>query len=498
MGECRPETLETAEHGLTASSRRHKHRETTIHGRYHWKGYDLNSRSTIRNPKSKKVLLVFPRERGIQFSNDTRYPFPILGLTLVAALFPRNYEIQIVNEAIEEVDFDAPVDLVGITGLTCFIKRAYEVADRFREKGVKVILGGVHPSLLPEEAKEHADAVFIGEAEGLLDSLVRDLEEGQLRPFYKNREWTDLKGIPIPRRDLLNRRRQPFFKAIETTRGCPNRCEFCSVPVINGRRYRTRPLEEIDRELSIILGKKGEYLFVADDNVTAREDYAMGLFEVFKRHGVKWMGFTTIQIAKNEKLLRMARESGCVSLFIGFESLDQESLDGVSKRFVPAKELSDLVKTIQGHRMGIQGSFIFGFDEDDPAVFRKTVDFVQKNNIELPNFSILTPFPGTPLRKHLEEEGRIFDREWSHYDMSHVVFKPKQMTVRELQEGYLWAQKYICAPRSILKRLIWGPRHHFLYFLISNFVLRSTQMNVIKRIRQRDLNSEKYRMQIAK
>ena len=439
--------------------------------------------SAIGHRPLKRVLLVFPREKGVQFSNDTRYPFPILGLTLLAALFPKEYEIKIVNEAIEEIDFEGPVDLVGITGLTCVIERAYEVADRFRERGVKVVLGGVHPSLLPDEAKEHADSVFIGEAEGLLAGLVKDFEAGELKPFYKNRDWSDLKEMPIPRRDLLTLRHRPFFKAIETTRGCPNRCEFCSVPIINGKRYRTRPLEEIDRELSSVLEKEGEYLFIADDNVTAREDYALGLFEVFKRHRVKWMGFATIQIAKNERLLRRARESGCISLFIGFESLDQGSLDGVSKRFVPAKELSRLVKTIQDHRIGIHGSFIFGFDEDDGTVFKKTVDFVQRTNIELPNFSILTPFPGTPLRKKLEEEGRIIDNDWSHYDMSHVVFKPKQMTVRELQEGYLWAQKFACAPRSILKRLIWGPRNHFLYFLISNFVLRGTQMKVIKRIK---------------
>jgi len=436
------------------------------------------------------VLLVFPREKGIRFTNDTQYPFPILGLTLIAALFPKDYEVRIVNEAVDEIDFDAPVDLVGITGLTCVIKRAYEVADRFREKGVKVILGGVHPSLLPDEAKDHADTVFIGEAEGVLETLIRDFETGTLKPFYKNRDWSDLKGMPIPRRDLLNTRYKPFFKTIETTRGCPNHCEFCSVPVINGKRYRTRPLEEIDRELSIIVKKKGEYLFLADDNVTAREDYAFGLFEIFKRYGVKWMGFTTIKIAKNGKLLRKAQESGCVSLFIGFESLHQESLDGVSKRFVPAGELSDLVKTIQAHHIGIQGSFIFGFDQDDPSVFKSTVEFVQKNNMELPNFSILTPFPGTPLRKRLEGEGRIFDHDWSHYDMSHVVFQPQRMTIRELQDGYLWAQKYICAPRSILKRLLWGPKHHFFYFLISNFVLRKTQMEVIHRIKKRELPYE--------
>jgi len=411
----------------------------------------------------------------------------MLGLTLLASFFPKTYEVKIVNEAIEEIDFDAEVDLVGITGLTCVIKRAYGVADRFRERGVKVILGGVHPSLLPDEAKEHADSVFIGEAEGIFGQFLKDFEEGTLKPFYKNEEWSNLKGLPLCRRDLLSKRYSPLFKAIETTRGCPHQCEFCSVPTINGKRYRTRPLEEVDREISSIINKKGEYLFLADDNVMAREDYALSLFEIFKRHGVKWMGFATVQIAKKEALLKKVQESGCISLFIGFESLLQENLNGASKRFVQAEELSEMIRTIQRHGVGIHGSFIFGFDGDDSTVFKKTVEFVQKNSIELPTFFILTPFPGTPLRKRLEEEGRIFDDDWSHYDMSHVVFRPEEMTVRELQDGYLWAQKYTCAPRSILKRLIRGPRNHFFHFLMSNFVLRGAQMDVIRRIKKEEM-----------
>jgi radical SAM superfamily enzyme YgiQ (UPF0313 family) len=435
-------------------------------------------------PQSKRVLLIFPREKGVKYSNDTLYPFPMLGLTILASLFPKNYEVKIVNEVIEKIDFESEVDLVGITALTCVSQRAYAVADQFRERGVKVILGGVHPSLLPEEAKEHGDSVFIGEAEGRLGNVLKDFEAGTLQPFYRNHEWHDLKGMPLPRRDLLGKRYSPVFKAIETTRGCPNRCDFCSVPTINGKRYRPRPLDEIDQELSSIIKKGGEYLFVADDNVAAREDYALGLFDIFKHHGVKWMGFATVQIAKNENLLKKARESGCISLFIGFESLIQENLDDVSKQFVNTEELPNLVRIIQGHQIGIHGSFIFGFDGDDRQVFRKTVEFVQTNNVELPTFSILTPFPGTPLLKRMEQEGRIIDYDWSHYDMSHVVFKPKKMTVQELQEGYLWAQKYTCAPRSILKRLLWGPRHHLLYFLMSNFVLRGAQMEVIRKIKK--------------
>ncbi len=439
------------------------------------------------NPQSKKVLLIFPREKGITFSNDTLYPFPILGLTLLAALFPKDYEVKIINELVDEVDFQEDVDLVGITGLTCVIKRAYAIADRFRERKVPVILGGVHPSLLPQEAKEHADAVLIGEAEGVLEEILRDFEKGTLKPFYKNRTWSELKGNPIPRRDLLSKTHHSFFKTIETTRGCPNRCDFCSVPTINGHRYRVRPLEEVDQELSLTLKKKGEYVFLADDNVTAKRDYALALFEIFKKHQVRWMGFATLQIGEDEELLQKAFESGCVSLFIGFESLLQENLDGVSKRFVSVKELTHLVKVIQGHKIGIQGAFIFGFDEDDPSIFEKTVQFVQKNRIELPTFSILTPFPGTPLRERLEKEERIFDHDWSHYDMSHVVFLPKKMTPQQLQEGYLWAQKYVCAPRSILKRLLWGPKNHFFYFLMANFVLRGAQMEMIRKIKKDEI-----------
>jgi Fe-S oxidoreductase len=245
--------------------------------------------SAISHLPLRKVLLIFPREKGIKYSNDTFYPFPMLGLTILASLFPKNYEVKIINEAIEKIDFNSKVDLVGITVLTCVAKRGYDVADRFRERGARVILGGVHPSLLPEEAKEHADSVFVGEAEGRLEKVLRDFEAGALQPFYRNEGWPDLKGMPIPRRDLLDKKYSPVFKAIETTRGCPNRCDFCSVPMISGKRYRPRPLDEVDQELSSIIQRRGEYLFVADDNVAAREDYAFGLFDIFKHHGVKWM-----------------------------------------------------------------------------------------------------------------------------------------------------------------------------------------------------------------
>jgi len=436
----------------------------------------------------KRALLIFPREKGKRVSTDTWRPFPMLGLTVLASLFPKDWDITIVNETIEKVNLDGDVDLVGLTALTCVADRAYSLADEFRERGRTVVIGGVHASLVPQEAKAHADSVLVGEAEGIFDRLISDYEAGCLKPFYRSKSYFDLKKEPLPRRELLSSRYSRFFRSIETTRGCPNRCEFCSVPIINGLRYRTRSISQIDNELSSIIRKRGEYLFLTDDNVVAKPKFAAELFRVFKKYGVKWMAFCTLQIARNPELLDLARESGCISLFIGFESLNQDNLDGARKTFMNTHELVDLIKRIQDHGIGIQGAFIFGFDHDDKDVFKRTVDFVHETHIELPTFSVLTPFPGTPLRRRLEKEGRIFDNHWPHYDMSHVLFKPKLMSPEELQEGYLWAQKYCCSPRSILGRLLRGPRNHFRFFLMSNFVLRGAQMEIVNRLRGRQFD----------
>jgi radical SAM superfamily enzyme YgiQ (UPF0313 family) len=413
----------------------------------------------------------------------------MLGLTVLASLFPEDWEVTIVNEAVEKVDLDAHVDLVGLTALTCVAERAYFLADEFRKRGRTVVIGGVHASLLPQDAEAHGDAVLIGEAEGIFHRLIADYEGGCLKPFYRSNGHVDLRKVPLPRRELLSSRYSRFFRSIETTRGCPNRCEFCSVPIINGMRYRTRSIPHIDSELSSIIRRRGEYLFLTDDNVVAQPKFAAELFQLFRNYGVKWMGFCTLQIARNPELLALARESGCISLFIGFESLNQENVDGARKTFVDTDELVGLIRRIQDHGIGIQGSFIFGFDHDDKDVFRRTVDFVHETRIELPTFSVLTPFPGTPLRRRLEEEGRIFDNHWPHYDMSHVVFKPKLMSPEELQQGYLWAQKYCCSPRSILGRLLRGPRNHFPFFLMSNFVLRRAQMEIVNRLRDRQFDA---------
>jgi radical SAM superfamily enzyme YgiQ (UPF0313 family) len=431
----------------------------------------------------KRVFLIYPRQKDVYMSTDTPYPFPIPGLTLLASFFPPQYDVKIVNEFLDEINFEEKVDLVGITALTVQAKRAYEIADRFRGRGVPVILGGVHATFMSEEAQEHADALVLGEAELVMAQLIADWERDELKPLYRAERLHDLHDLPEPRRGLLGKGYSPIFKVIETTRGCPNRCEFCAVPVIAGRKYRTRPLSDIDGELQSMVKREGEYIFIVDDNVMAQRPHAQGLFELLKRYSVRWMAFATIEIAKDAKLLQLARESGCISLFIGFESLTKENLQGPKRRFQGIEDLQGFITRIHDHGIGIQGSFIFGFDHDEEGVFERTVEFIHRNRIELPTFSVLTPFPGTPLWERLEREGRIFDRDWSHYDMSRVVFVPTRMTPDQLQKGYLWAQKYSCAPRSILRRLLFGSRHHLGYFLLSNFVLRKAQMRVIKRLR---------------
>jgi radical SAM superfamily enzyme YgiQ (UPF0313 family) len=308
----------------------------------------------------KRVLLIYPRQKDVYMSTDTPYPFPNLGLTLLASFFPPQYKVRIVNEFLDEIDFVEEVDLVGITALTVQAKRAYEIADRFRERGVPVILGGVHATFMPDEAQKHADAVVVGEAELIMAQLIADWEKGALKPLYRAEKLHDLHDLPEPRRDLLGKGYSPIFKVIETTRGCPNRCEFCAVPVIAGRKYRIRPLADIDRELQSMVQKKGEYIFIVDDNAMAQRSHATGLFELLKRYGVRWWGFATIDVAKDAELLQLARESGCISLFVGFESLTKKNLEGPKKRFKGIQDLREFIRRIHDHGLGIQGSFIFG------------------------------------------------------------------------------------------------------------------------------------------
>jgi radical SAM superfamily enzyme YgiQ (UPF0313 family) len=424
---------------------------------------------------TKKILLVFPRASGTATSNDALFPFPFLCLTQLAAAFPPGqYDLKILDERISPVSGKEHPDLVLITTLTSTAPRAFALGDHFRQRGIPVVMGGVHATVCPEEASGHATSIVIGEAEGMVPKLLDDFERSQLAPEYRASCPSDLNDIPPPALHLLNWRHRIFLSPIQTSRGCPNSCDFCSVPAISGRKLRTRSLSSIDAQLRYLKQFRSRKLFVVDDNFTANKDRALAIVDRFRYHGFRWAGFSNLGISEDEDLLKALGDSRCVSLFIGFESLRGQGHLAKNRSYKSPDDIRRAVDRIHAFGMGIQGSFIFGFDDDDPGVFRETVSFIQEAGIELPMVNILTPFPGTPLFDSLKASHRLLDLDWSFYDMNHAVLQPKQMTHHELQQGYAWALKYLASPSSILYRL----KRRFgsmPYFLTANFSLHHYQ-----------------------
>jgi len=410
------------------------------------------------------------REKAVVFAQ--------LSLTTVAALFPRDTEIRIINDNLDGIDFDGKVDLVGITTITATAPRAYEIADRFRSKGVPVILGGIHSSALPEEAALHADAVVLGEAEGVMKDLINDFRDGKLKKFYRSSNRPSLANLPLPRKDLLvGNRYYKEMDLIQTTRGCPFSCEFCSVSNFFGKTYRVRPIADVIKEIK--QSKRRTLRFFVDDNIAGYPAYAKKLFKALIPLKIKWFGQASVIISRDDELLKLAAQSGCLSLYIGFESLSPASLKQVGKGVNLLQDYKTAIRKMHDSGIGIIGAFIFGFDSDDMGVFEETVDFIEKNQIELASFAILTPLPGTVLYKKMEEQGRIINHDWSKYTCGEVVFRPKLLTVEQLQNGYYWARKQISSYRSIFQRTFHLRKSALLYLPI-NFIMRKAIRSSLK------------------
>jgi radical SAM superfamily enzyme YgiQ (UPF0313 family) len=375
---------------------------------------------------------------------------PPLGLAMVAALTPQGVEVSLTDENVTAVDFQKETDLVGITALTVTAQRAYEIADTFRLKGVKVVLGGLHPSILPEEASQHADAVVIGEAEGIWANLVEDFKANKLQRVYRQSERPSLLNLPIPRRDLFAEAAYLARHTISTTRGCPYSCSFCTVTSFFGHTYRYRPVEEIIKELESF-DKRATIVFV-DDNIAGNPKFAKELFRALIPLKIKWVGQASVTIAKDDELLKLAAASGCLYLFIGFESLSPASLAGVGKNINIADEYENVIRKIRSHGIAIHGFFIFGFDEDDDDVFKRTVRFAQKMRLESAQFDFLTPYPGTALCESMDNAGRITTKDWSQYGYN-LVLEPKQMSQETLQKGHDWVWREFYSIPSIWKRI---------------------------------------------
>ncbi|RLF45175.1 MAG: B12-binding domain-containing radical SAM protein [Thermoplasmata archaeon] len=404
-----------------------------------------------------KILLIYPKlEHGVTTYKDSKTPFsklfgnPSLTLPQLAAVTPPKHEVKIIDENFEKVDFSDEYDLVGISVLTMTAPYVYKMADKFREIGVKVVLGGYHPTAMPEEAKQHADSVVLGEGEIGWPQLLEDMEKGKLKPFYYPNGWIEPEKIPEPRMDLIKHR--PLTGCIQTSRGCPNACEFCSTSVFLGRRLRSRPIEAVINEMKKIPNK---VIIFRDPSLTINPAYSRTLFKEMIKQKVnkKWIANGNINLlGRDEKFLELAKEAGCISWFVGIESISQESLKEAHKVSNKASEYEKAIKTIRKHGMAIVAGIIFGFDGDTPEIFDLTLESMLEWEIDAGEFNILTPYPGTPLYDRLDKEGRIFCKDWSKYTQSNVVYYPKNMTPKELLEGTKKVIKGYYTMPQLLKR----------------------------------------------
>ncbi len=427
----------------------------------------------------KKLLLISPYfSEQVAKTTEKPFLFPSLNLPIVASLTPEGYEIELIDENIEEIDFDKAADLVGITCMTAQAKRAYAIADKWRAKGTKVILGGIHPTAVPHEAAEHADAVAMGEAENVWRGLVRDADKHRLRKFYYSPKMPCLKNLPPPRLDLLKSDRYIIGNVMQIFRGCPFNCKFCSVTKFFGNTYRYRPVDEVVEEVKLRRKSniKGRFFGFLDDNIGGLPHYAKTLFAKLIPLDIIWAGQASLTIAKDRDLLKIFEKSGCKALFIGLESASQAALHESNKTFLKVSRFQEAIKIIHDHGISVEGAFIFGFDDDAPEVFEKTVKFVDRIGIDAVQFGILTPFPGTALWNKLDGENRLISRDWTKYTIGHVVFQPKKMSPEKLQEGSDWAWREFYSLRKIGKRFLRSFHNGFksaIPILIFQFAYRS-------------------------
>ncbi len=406
-----------------------------------------------------KIALVSPkgplyRHRGGIWKKSLRYQ--PLTLTTLAALIPPEIpvDLQLIDEGIVDVPLDLNADLVGLTVITGTAMRAYELAGRFRQRGITVVLGGPHVTLIPDDALPHADAIVTGYAEDSWPRLLRDFAKGQLKSRYEQSPGLDLADRPFARRELLPSHRYLTNNVFEATRGCVHSCDFCVVPAAWGRKPYQKPVDQVVADIRQHGARK---LIFVDLNLIADRGYALQLFKALVPLKLQWYGLTTVLLADDLELLETAARSGCKGLLMGLESISPQNLRESRKGFNSPEKFVHVVERLHEHGIALQGCFVFGLDHDVPDIFLKTAEFAVQAKIDLPRFAVVTPFPNTALYKRLLAEGRILTKNWELYDGQHVVFRPAKLSIQELQEGTELAWKHAYSFRSIARRIRHSP-----------------------------------------
>ena len=416
----------------------------------------------------KKLLLINPvnqRRKGLRMRNLSTYP--PLNLAIIAGLTPSTWDVKILDENFETFQFEE-ADLVGFTSFTSTCSRAYELAAIFRQRNIKTVMGGIHASMLPDEALNYMDSIVVGEAESIWHKVIEDVENNSLQKIYKG-ELVELGGKPMPRHDLLSK--EYSFSSIQTTRGCPMQCDFCSVSTFNGCQYRFRPIHEVLDELERMPTK---LVFFCDDNIIGYgkkgQERAIELFKGIVERGIKmeWAGQVSLNFADNEEVLKWAALSGCRIVLIGIESEKAEQLKEAGKKLnlhMGVDAYAKVYKKIHRYGINVLGAFIFGLDSDTKQSLHDRAEYILKSSVDAWQTTILTPLPGTGLYNRLKAENRIvytnYPDDWSRYDFSEPVIVPNNMTTRELETTIkdIWLKLYNRKTvRSQFRRSLWNLR----------------------------------------
>jgi len=417
-----------------------------------------------------KILFIAPCPKDNQRHDSMA--IPQLTLPLLAGMTPEQHEVKIIEEVHHGIiDFDQEVDVVGITIMTQTAIRGYEIANEFKKRGKTVIFGGIHATVLPHEAIKYGDAVVIGEVEnGLWEQIILDVQTFSLKEFYRLEAFPHLNDFVVPRRDLIKTSAGKFGIApIETSRGCPYQCDFCTVSRSFGTKQRHKPIDLVIKDIK---GIKEKVLFFIDDNVTINKKYAKELFQRMIPMKKYWVGQASINIVNDNELMKLAYKSGCRGLLIGFESMTESGICKYKKTFGTFDANVEAVKKLQGNGILTMASFVFGLDDDTQAVFENTYQFVKKAKPAFLQACSLTPYPGTEVFARMKLENRILTDDWSQFDAKKVIISPKSMTSEELQHGYTSIKDQTYSYKSILSRslphLFSGISATLLYFSLNN------------------------------
>ena len=429
-----------------------------------------------------KLLLIQPShldEKGEVYKTKKSL-MPSLTMPYIAALTPSEFTVEIIDDHVDDINFDSDADIIGITSIYTQISRAYQIADEFRKKRKKVIFGGFHAAACPEEVLEHCDSIVIGEAEYIWESVLEDFKKGELKRAYKAQKFHDLQNLPVPRFDLLRQNAYWLpFRPVQTSRGCPYSCEFCSVTQFYEGAYRVRPVEEVVRDVKAAGSKK---IFFVDDNIIINREYARKLFSSLIALKIKWISQGNISIAKDKEILGLARQSGCIGLYIGLESVNYNSLKSVNKGFHKVTEYADALSALKKEGITPFLSMIFGFDCDNEEVFKDTLRFLLENRVPLVLLYILMPIPGTKLTQRLRAEGRIIEEKYNpkYFNSHDVLFKPKLISPEDLKSGFWFVYDKFYSLSSIIRRVFSPPLKNLYLLLLINFIIRK---GVKKRMR---------------